>query len=356
MRPFLSIVIPIYKIKEEYLRVCFDSLIAQDMDAFRVIAVDDGSPDNCGKICDEYVARDNRFSVIHQANAGVSVARNSGIDSVDTEWITFIDPDDWVEKDLVSTLYQTLIEHPDIDVFQFDYCQEFDGHTVVKQLMDKSGEFNEEWIRNFQIAPFNFLVVDGKPYEYETNTIWNKMYRVSLIKNNELYFDPKARKGQDVIFNAECLQLTTKFYYIKKALYHDRYLQSSVTNRYNTKAQYYNEVAFENYERIIKKYNLPDRYWEAYYARVVTCLYSCMRLYYFHPENSKDKATVKSEIDATLNKYPYNEALLKVKKENLSATQRIFVYFLKHRQYEILRFLVNGRQILKKIKGNKLKK
>lgn len=64
----------------------------------------------------------------------------------------------------------------------------------------------------------------------------------------------------------------------------------SVTNRYNTKAQYYNEVAFENYERIIKKYNLPDRYWEAYYARVVTRLYSCMRLYYFHPENSKDKS------------------------------------------------------------------
>lgn len=94
MTPFLSIIIPIYKIKESYLRECLDSLLAQDMRDFQIIAVDDGSPDQSGDICDEYAQKDERVIVIHQENAGVSVARNAGIKAATTEWITFVDPDD----------------------------------------------------------------------------------------------------------------------------------------------------------------------------------------------------------------------------------------------------------------------
>ena len=82
------------------------------------------------------------------------------------------------------------------------------GESNVKYLKDSSGVLDKEWVHNLKIAPFNFLSVNGRAYEYETNTIWNKMYRASLLKDNEMWFDPKARKGQDVIFNAECLQLT----------------------------------------------------------------------------------------------------------------------------------------------------
>ena len=84
MTPFLSIIIPIYKIKEEYLRACFDSLLKQDNDNFQIIAVDDGSPDCSGEICDEYAKKDNRIIVIHQKNAGVSVARYNGIKEAKT--------------------------------------------------------------------------------------------------------------------------------------------------------------------------------------------------------------------------------------------------------------------------------
>lgn len=354
VKPFLSIIIPIYKIQEEYLRACFDSLVDQDMDAFRVIAVDDGSPDNSGAICDEYVAKDSRFKVIHQENAGVSVARNNGIKASSTEWITFVDPDDWVEPNYVSTLYKALMKNT-ADIYLFDYYQEFADRQNVKYLMEKSGMLTSEWVHNFQVAPFNFLVVDGKPFEYETNTVWNKMYRASLIKNNSLWFDPAARKGQDVIFNAEGLQCTNSYYYVHAALYHYRYLQESVTNRFNPKVQYYNEIAFKHYERIIKKFNLPQEYWKAYYARVVTRLYSCMRLYYFHPNNKLSKKEVNMELDATLERYPYNEAFKKVDGAQLAGVQKIFVFFLKRRQYGVLRLLVNGRQLLKNARGAKLK-
>ena len=105
MKPFLSIIVPVYKIKEVYLRECLESLLSQEMKEFRIIIVDDGSPDKCGEICDEYAKKDNRVTVIHQENAGVSVARNAGIKETDTEWLTFVDPDDWVEPNHVATLY-----------------------------------------------------------------------------------------------------------------------------------------------------------------------------------------------------------------------------------------------------------
>ena len=356
MTPFLSIIIPIYKIKESYLRECFDSLLAQDMKDFQIIAVDDGSPDQSGDICDEYAQKDERVIVIHQENAGVSVARNAGIKAATTEWITFVDPDDWVESNHVSTLYNVQKKYNDFDIFWFDYVQEFDGKSNAKYLKDSSGVLDKEWVHNLKIAPFNFLSVNGRAYEYETNTIWNKMYRASLLKDNEMWFDPKARKGQDVIFNAECLQLTDKFYYIHSALYHYRYLQESVTNRFNEKAQYYNEVAFENYERIIKKFSLPEEYWKAYYARVLTRLYSCMRPFYFHPENKMSRKLVNEQLNQTLDKYPYNVALKKVDRTTLTQSQRIFVFFLKKRAYGVLRILVNGRQSLKRLSGARLKK
>lgn len=149
--------------------------------------------------------------------------------------------------------------------------------------------------------------------------------------------------------------MTDKIFYIRKPLYHYRYIQESITNRYNPKAQYYNEVAFEAYERIIKKYNLPVEYWEAFYARVVTRMYSCMRLYYFHEKNTQTKKETYKALDETLSKYPYSVAMRKVKSNQLTGTQRVFVYFLKKRQYWILRLLVEFRQILKNIRGLQLK-
>ena len=88
---------PIKRIGLPIFAACFESLLAQDCSDFQVIAVDDGSPDHSGEICDEYARKDSRIIVIHQKNAGVSVARNNGIKASTTEWVTFVDPDDWID-------------------------------------------------------------------------------------------------------------------------------------------------------------------------------------------------------------------------------------------------------------------
>ena len=105
--PTISVVVPVYKV-EAYLHRCVDSILRQTYRDFELILVDDGSPDNCGQICDEYARTDDRIHVIHQANGGLSAARNAGIDwafaGSDSQWFTFIDSDDWVHPEMLERL------------------------------------------------------------------------------------------------------------------------------------------------------------------------------------------------------------------------------------------------------------
>lgn len=103
--PFVSVIIPVYKV-EAYLRQCVDSVLAQTYTDFEVILVDDGSPDNCPAICDEYATKDSRVKVIHKENGGLSDARNAGIELANGEWLVFLDSDDkFADENVLSELY-----------------------------------------------------------------------------------------------------------------------------------------------------------------------------------------------------------------------------------------------------------
>lgn len=101
--PLISIIVPVYKV-ENYIQRCVDSILNQTFFDFELILVDDGSPDNCGAICDEYAAKDGRIRVIHQENAGQAVARNRALDIAKGEWIAFVDSDDWIHPRYLEIL------------------------------------------------------------------------------------------------------------------------------------------------------------------------------------------------------------------------------------------------------------
>ena len=113
MQDAISVIVPVYKV-EPYLRRCVDSVLAQTFSDFDLILVDDGSPDNCGGICEEYARRDGRVHVIHQENGGLSAARNAGIDwavaNSDSQWLAFVDSDDWVHPEFLLRLYTIVQE------------------------------------------------------------------------------------------------------------------------------------------------------------------------------------------------------------------------------------------------------
>ena len=112
--PKISVIVPVYKV-EPYLRRCVDSILAQTFIDFDLILVDDGSPDNCGAICDEYALQDSRIHVIHQENGGLSAARNAGIDWAfahsDSQWLMFVDSDDWVHPKIIEKLYYAVQQY-----------------------------------------------------------------------------------------------------------------------------------------------------------------------------------------------------------------------------------------------------
>ena len=105
MKPLISVIVPIYNV-EQYLRKCVDSIISQTYRNLEIILIDDGSPDECGKICDEYALKDERIIVIHQKNGGLSAARNTGLDICKGEYISFIDSDDFISPFFIEMLYR----------------------------------------------------------------------------------------------------------------------------------------------------------------------------------------------------------------------------------------------------------
>jgi len=127
---FLSIIIPVYRV-EPYLRESLDSIAASGLTYWEAILIDDGSPDGCPQICDEYAARDNRFRVIHQENAGVAAARNAGLDVARGEWVWFVDSDDIVDMRPVGEVVAWLREHEETDLVMFDLESFKDGEPMT---------------------------------------------------------------------------------------------------------------------------------------------------------------------------------------------------------------------------------
>ena len=134
----ISVIVPVYKV-EPYLRKCVDSVLGQTFKDFELILVDDGSPDNCGKICDEYASADKRVKVIHQQNGGLSAARNAGLDWMfahsDSEYVTFVDSDDWVADTYLERLYEGVQLGAEISVV--GVARAFDAKTIVQMRPER---------------------------------------------------------------------------------------------------------------------------------------------------------------------------------------------------------------------------
>jgi len=150
MSELITIIVPIYKV-EEYLRRCVDSILKQTYKNLEVILVNDGSPDGCGAICDEYATLDGRIEVIHKTNGGLSDARNAGIEVAHGSYVSFVDSDDWIHQEYIGKLYDLLREtNSDISVCNFiktssDNIEleittgeifEFTNHEALEQLTD----------------------------------------------------------------------------------------------------------------------------------------------------------------------------------------------------------------------------
>ena len=177
--PLISIIVPVFKV-EQYLYECVQSIINQTYSNLEIILIDDGSPDSCPAMCDEYAKHDNRIRVIHKKNEGLSVARNIGIKESTGEWLFFLDSDDWISNNCIELLYERVIRHSDVQMVVGSYTQ-FGGHQDLSDC-----NFQQDFIVDKTHKWFIQAYLQGMVYEMA----WNKLIKKDFVVRHYLYFEP----------------------------------------------------------------------------------------------------------------------------------------------------------------------
>lgn len=207
----ISIIVPIYNV-EKYMEKCINSILNQTFNDFELLLINDGSTDKSGEICDLYAKADKRIKVIHKDNSGVSDTRNLGIKKSCGKYIQFIDPDDWIEKDLLRNVYK-IIEEEKSDIVFFGMKREnFSNGEIIEKIaseeLTNSININKNYdaIRLMKEDLFGFT--------------WCKLFKSSIIKSNSIFFDKRLYLAEDEKFTCYYYSYINKISIIRKSYYH----------------------------------------------------------------------------------------------------------------------------------------
>lgn len=246
MTDLISVIVPIYKV-EAYLDECVRSIVAQTYPHLEIILVDDGSPDNCGSMCDEWAGKDPRIKVIHKPNGGLSDARNAGLEIASGEYISFIDSDDWIEPDMYAHMHDALLkEGADICACRIAAC--YPDHR-------------QDWgCPAYRVTgPEETLAMLYDDTAYPVSAL-NKLYRRELWE--ELRF-PVGKICEDAFTTYLLIHSAKRIVQLPEALYCYRIRPESImTSRFSPKRMDEEEVWRVNYEFMRKHY--PRIYPAAY--------------------------------------------------------------------------------------------
>lgn len=200
----ISVIVPIYKV-EEYLDRCVQSIVDQTYKNLEIILVDDGSPDRCPAMCDEWASKDSRIRVIHKQNGGLSDARNAGMDVACGEYIAFVDSDDWIHPQFVESLYRAVEEHG----AQLAAC----GVRFVYSEADTAEEQNVALSTAYTAEQALETLILGKGFRA---VAWNKLYHRSLLEGERF---PVGKYHEDEFFTYKVIGKADKLTFVETEMY-----------------------------------------------------------------------------------------------------------------------------------------
>ncbi len=263
-KPKVSVVVPIYNV-ERYLKECVDSILNQTLKEIEVILVDDGSPDNCGKIVDEYAKKDSRVVAIHQKNSGYSVAVNKGIDVARGEYVGIIESDDYIDPQMYETLYENAKKNnTEITKSLFYYYNPtLDAEHQNIIWKNPSGV-------DLRLAPSKAFTVKEWPQIIGFHaSIWSSIYKAELIKSVKIP-ETAGASYQDFPFMVEIMMKAKSISVVKKAFLHWRN-EPSQGNSTSAKGKKLLLMVENNNTclELIDKYGMYDQLKEAFFAHVI---------------------------------------------------------------------------------------
>lgn len=342
MNTKVSVIIPIYNV-EPYLRQCLDSVVNQSYKNLEIILIDDGSPDNCGVICDEYAQQDERIIVIHKENGGLSAARNDGIAVSTGYWIAFVDSDDWCETDY----YENILKRIGNNMSDVICAGEIIYEKPCSRWKKCAFESDFSYHTKKDLEELQVKVLANKKSLRSLGGPWDKLYRREFIKEQGLVFDTTDKAWEDIWFNFLVFERAKMVEGYLVGGYHYRIRTTSITKGYNPLRPQIDYEFLSKLQKHIKKNEESDMIISAIHAWTIKLIKNTLDLYYFNTKSTLDKRTMKKEIRAMKRLTYYHEAINEKHNPYLSWKQQIFKWFLKLPWIEPLQILYTLNEILK---------
>lgn len=310
MKEKISVIIPVYNV-EKYIKRCLDSVINQTYKNIEVILINDGSLDNSGLICNEYAKKYNNIKVVHKENGGVSSARNLGIDNASGEYIAFVDPDDYIDKNMYKILHEQLIQSKsDISMVSFSYIKE--GKIIDEDNSKIQVIFTKEEILD---KYFNKI----KPFD--SSFLWNKLFKKKLFDNVRL--DTELLIQEDTELLIRIFNKVNSIVYIGIPLYSYLIRKGAATEGRISKAKINTDISllkiYEYTEKNIPKYKsiALSNYVMCYFNIIVEIIknYEQYGMYYENIVKRLKKIYLKILINKNIMlKYKFHVGLILINK------------------------------------------
>ncbi len=266
-KPLVSVVVPIYKV-EKYLRQCVESILGQSLKEIEIILVDDGSPDTCPQIVDEYAARDGRVVAIHQPNGGYGRAVNHGIELARGEYIGIIESDDWIEPDMYEAMYANAVEH-NSDIVKCGFWH----YDSTKPSGCQDRENTHAW-QDIKKMPTHVFDIGSYPQMLIFHSsLWASLYRADFIKGQRV-IESAAASYQDFPFMIESMCRAKRISVVPRYLLHYRMeaAQGSSTMTTGKRLLMMPTQCMEG-KKLIKQYGMYEQLREEfYYHSYLACI------------------------------------------------------------------------------------
>ncbi len=325
--PDISFILPIYKTPKDFFIKCVQSILKQTHENIEIILVDDGSPDNCPSLCDSFAKDDSRITVIHQKNAGVGNARNTGLKKAKGTWVCFVDPDDWLEDTMAEQALNAINNSKTslpIDVLFWNYIKEY-GRTS-----EKIQYFDNE-VRQFatkeqlqELHRLSIALTSG------VGSIWAKLYRRDFLIAHKLFSNEDLPRGQDVEYNVRVFSYVKNALYVPSFSYNYRYDDNTASTAFNKHFKDY-LIRFTNelYSDVINEENKEQLLKEVYIRAIHVILTISVR-YTFH-KNNLDPLYIKiKDFKNMISTDIFKKAIALTTYTDFSLPRRIALFSLKH--------------------------
>ena len=339
----VSVIIPVYKVPEKMLRTCIESVIKQTHKNIEIILIDDGSPDNCGVICDEYAQKDDRVNVIHKVNEGLSEARNTGVRNSNGKWIMFVDGDDWIESDMC----QVMFENAEKDSVQLVICGISKDYGSAKEeykfyLEDNKVYSNDEcrWLQE------QLLVYNGN-----IAVAYSKLILKEFIFEYDVFHNKNLKQGAEGLeFNLRLFENINKVKFINKPFYHYVYNDMSISASHNEKNHELVVKCFDKINEFVKLSANSEKLSHWFDNRLLYVIITTAISGYFNPTNLESYKEKKRKYKEYLSKPIIKKAMKTKNKKGLSKQRLIVLWMIKNKQFWMLDIMGKIRKMQKKFK------